>query len=73
VFKKAPSQISCPKRTSPAPTMATSQVEHKSANARQSEHGDVNAEGIGLLAMPCILNDKLSFWAARSVNWLRGS
>ncbi|MGO4934218.1 hypothetical protein ACTQ40_01260, partial [Collinsella sp. Sow4_D11] len=36
VVKKAPSQISCPKRTSPAPTMATSQVEHKSASAVQN-------------------------------------
>ena len=35
-----------------APTMETSQVEPKSASARQSEQGDVKEEGIGLLAMP---------------------
>ena len=29
-----------------------SQVEQKSARARQSEQGDVKEEGIGLLAMP---------------------
>ena len=32
--------------------METSQVEHKSASARQSEQGDEKEEGIGLLAMP---------------------
>lgn len=32
--------------------METSQVEHKSASARQSVQGDVKEEGIGLLAMP---------------------
>ncbi len=32
--------------------METSQVEPKSAKARQSEQGDVKEEGIGLLAMP---------------------
>ena len=53
--------------------METSQVEHKSAKAHQSEQGDVKEEGIDLLVMPCLLNDKLSFWAARSVDWLRGS
>ena len=30
----------------------TSQVEQKSARARQGEQGDVKEEGIGLLAMP---------------------
>ena len=52
--------------------METSQVEHKSASARQSEQGDVKEEGIDLLVMPCLLNDKLSFWTARSVDRFRG-
>ena len=32
--------------------METSQVEHKTAKAHQSEQGDVKEKGIGLLAMP---------------------
>jgi len=53
--------------------MAAPQVEQTSAKARQSEQGDVKEEGIDLLVMSCLLNDKLSSWAARSVDWLRGS
>ena len=48
--------------------METSQVEHMSAKARQSEQGDVKEEGIDLLVMPPSLNDKLSLWPPRSVD-----
>ena len=35
----------------------------------QSDNLSFKRQGIDLLVMPCLLNDKLSLWAARSVSW----
>ena len=39
------------------------------ASAAQSDNLSFKRQGIDLLVMPCLLNDKLSLWAARSVGW----
>ena len=40
-----------------------------SASDVQSEQVGMKKQGIDLLVMPCLLNDKLSLWTARSVGW----
>ena len=56
-------------------------VNQVNAAGRGRTASDVQGEQVGmkkaghsidLLVMPYLLNDKLSPWAARSVNWLRG-
>ena len=44
-----------------------SQVEPTSASAAQGGQVGMKRQGIDLLVMPCLLNDKLSPWAVRSV------
>ena len=46
----------------------TPQVEQTSASDVQSEQVGMKRQGIDLLVMPRLLNDKLSLWAARSVD-----
>ena len=46
-------------------------VSETPASAAQGEQVGMKKQGIDLLVMPCLLNDKLSPWVARSVKWLR--
>ena len=39
----------------------------RTASAAQGEQVGMKRQGIDLLVMPCLLNDKLSLWVARSV------
>ena len=55
-----------------SPDQGNADVLATTAKTRQSEQGALKRGGIDLLIMPPNLNDKLSPWAARSVNWLRG-
>ena len=52
INRHQPNICQSPRRGPEVANLETSQVEHKSVKARQSEQGDVKEEGIGLLAMP---------------------
>ncbi|MEE0151243.1 MAG: hypothetical protein UEP75_08280, partial [Collinsella sp.] len=67
-----PAKKERPQVPAPGANHDNAEILAKSAKTRQSGNLPFNFGGIDLLVMPRLLNDKLSLWAARSVEPLRG-